>query len=56
MMVKQTYKMLNDKLTITASINYISQKAHNRPRGGQYNNPLTGLYTFPANADWKYYL
>ena len=55
MMVKQTYKMLNDKLTITASINYISQKAHNRPRGGQYNNPLTGLYTFPANADWKYY-
>lgn len=55
MMVKQTYKMLDDKLTITASINYINQKGHNRPRGGQYNNPLTGLYTFPANANWADY-
>lgn len=55
MMVKQTYKMLDDKLTITASINYINQKGHNRPRGGQYNNPLIGAYTFPANANWNQY-
>lgn len=54
-MVKQTYKLLNDKLTITASANAIVQKVKNRPRGGQYNNPLTGLYTFPANGDWKGY-
>ena len=55
MMVKQTYKLLDDKLTITASLNYIAQKAHNRPRGGQYDNPLIGVYTFPANGDWKSY-
>ncbi len=54
-MVKQTYKLLNDRLTITASANAIVQKVKNRPRGGQYNNPLTGLYTFPANGDWNGY-
>lgn len=54
-MVKQTYKMLDDKLTITASANFIVQKSKNRPRGGQYNNPLIGTYTFPANGNWKGY-
>lgn len=55
MMLKQSYKLFDDRLTITGSANYISQKGHNRPRGGQYQNPLTGLYTFPANGDWSYY-
>lgn len=54
-MLKQTYKLLNDKLTISASVNAIVQKVKNRPRGGQYNNPLIGVYTFPANGDWKGY-
>ena len=54
-MLKQTYKLLNNKLTITASANAIVQKTKNRPRGGQYNNPLVGVYTFPANGDWKEY-
>ncbi|MDO4215923.1 MAG: SusC/RagA family TonB-linked outer membrane protein [Bacteroidales bacterium] len=53
MMVKQTYKLLDNKMTITGSLNYINQKGHNRPRGGQYNNPLIGAYTFPANANWS---
>lgn len=55
MMVKQTFKTLQDKLNITASLNYINQKAHNRPRGGQYDNPLNAVYSFPANGDWNYY-
>ena len=55
MMLKQTFKALNDKLNITASLNYINQKAHNRPRGGQYDNPLNAVYSFPANGDWNYY-
>lgn len=54
-MLKQTYKMLNDRLTVTASANAIIQKAKNRPRGGQYNNPMIGAYTFPANGDWNGY-
>ena len=54
-MFKQTYKLLNDRLTLSGSANYITQKGNNRPRGGQYQNPLTGLYTFPANGDWNYY-
>ncbi len=55
LMLKQTYKLLDNKLTITASANGIIQKTKNRPRGGQYNNPLIGLYTFPANGDWNHY-
>lgn len=54
-LLKQTYKLLNDRLTISGSANFISQKGKNRPRGGHYLNALTGLYTFPANGDWNYY-
>ena len=55
MMLKNTYKLIDDRLTITTSINYINQKLNNNPRQGQYNNALTGLYTFPNNGDWAYY-
>jgi TonB-linked SusC/RagA family outer membrane protein len=55
MTVRQSFNLLEDKLTIDASINYINQKGKNRPHGGTYFNPLTGLYTFPANGDWDYY-
>ena len=55
MMFKQVYKLLDDRLTLSGSANYITQKGTNRPRGGQYQNPLTGLYTFPANGDWDHY-
>ena len=55
MMLKNTYKALNDRLVITTSLNYINQKLNNNPRQGQYDNPLTGLYTFPNNGNWSDY-
>ncbi|MDD4609583.1 MAG: SusC/RagA family TonB-linked outer membrane protein [Bacteroidaceae bacterium] len=55
MTLKETMKLLDDKLTLTGSINFISQKIKNRPEGGTYRNALTGLYSFPANGDWNYY-
>lgn len=55
MTAKQTLKMFENKLTVDASINYIIQKANNRPAGGTYFSPLTGLYTFPSDQDFKFY-
>lgn len=55
MMLKETYKLFNDKVTVNASLNYIVQKGKNRHEPGQYRNSLTGLYTFPANGDFNYY-
>ncbi|MCC8172018.1 MAG: SusC/RagA family TonB-linked outer membrane protein [Parabacteroides sp.] len=55
MTARQTFKLFQNKLTIDATLNYITQRAHNRPHGGTYFNPLTGLYTFPANGDFNYY-
>lgn len=54
-MVKNTFKAINNRLTITTSLNYINQKLNNNPRQGQYDNPLTGLYTFPNNGNWADY-
>lgn len=55
MTARQVFKLFDSKLTIDATLNYITQKATNRPHGGTYFNPLTGLYTFPANGDFDYY-
>lgn len=55
MTARQTFKLFDNRLTVDASINYITQRAKNRPHGGTYFNPLTGLYTFPANGDFNYY-
>jgi len=55
MSARESFKLFNDRLTIDASVSYITQKTTNRPHGGTYVNPLTGLYTFPANGDFKYY-
>ena len=55
MTIRQSFNLLEDKLTIDASLNYIHQKGKNRPHGGTYFNGLTGLYTFPANGDWDHY-
>lgn len=47
---RETMKFLNDKLTIDASVNFATQKAHNRAVSGLYNNPLTGLYMMPRGS------
>lgn len=43
-----TTKMLNDKLTLDGSVNYINQNIANRPQVGFYLNPLIGVYLFPT--------
>lgn len=55
MTLKETLFLFDNKLTINGTLNYINQKIHNRPEAGAYRNPLTGLYTFPANGDWNHY-
>lgn len=52
---RETFNLFKDKLAIDVSLSYITQKAYNRPHGGTYINPLTGLYTFPVNGDFGYY-
>lgn len=53
--LRESFNLFNNKLTIDGSVNYIVQKGNNRPHGGTYFNPLTGMYTFPANGDFKNY-
>lgn len=55
MTARETFKLFQDRLTVDASLSYITQKATNRPHGGTYINPLTGAYTFPVNGDWQNY-
>ena len=55
MTARETFKLFNNRLTVDASLSYITQKAKNRPHGGTYINPLTGAYTFPVNGDWDHY-
>ncbi|HVV56268.1 MAG TPA: SusC/RagA family TonB-linked outer membrane protein [Mucilaginibacter sp.] len=53
--LRNTAKILNDKVTVDASANYIDQKTVNRPTSGTYFNPLFGLYLFPRGADFAQY-
>jgi len=48
---RETGKFLNDKLTVDANVNYITQTIDNSPGLGLYLNPLTGLYLFPRGLD-----
>jgi len=52
---KETGHFLNDKLTASADINYMTQKIDNTPLSGLYFNPLTGLYLFPRGQDIRPY-
>ncbi len=54
--IRQTSKFFNNKLTVDASAMLTSQTIQNRPQGGMYFSPLTGLYLFPRGenfADYK---
>lgn len=53
--LRNTSKILNDKVTIDASGNYINQKTTNRAASGTYFNPLFGLYLFPRGANFEQY-
>lgn len=52
---RETAKLLNDKLTVDGSVNLLTQKSHNRPVSGIYNNPLTGLYLLPRGQNFENY-
>jgi TonB-linked SusC/RagA family outer membrane protein len=53
--IRNTAKMLNDKLTLDISANYIFQNTINRTTSGTYFNPLTSVYLFPRGTDFNQY-
>ncbi|OAZ05165.1 SusC/RagA family TonB-linked outer membrane protein [Flavobacterium succinicans] len=53
--LKQTFRLLDDKLVINANVNYVAQEIANRPTSGLYFNPLTGVYLLPRGADFNNY-
>ena len=53
--VRETMKMLDDRLTLDANVIVASQKVHNRATSGLYYNPLTGLYLMPRGLDFNKY-
>lgn len=52
---RQNYNLLDNKLKIDLSINYVYAKTRNRPGGGTVMNPLYDLYRLPGNIDFDYY-
>lgn len=54
--LRETASLFNDRLTLDANVNLISQTINDRPTsGGYYMNPLVGLYTFPRGKDMSEY-
>lgn len=52
---RNTSKLLNDKLTMDLSVNYIKTAEQNMLAQGQYFNPLIPLYLFPRGDDIRKY-
>ncbi|WP_264564492.1 SusC/RagA family TonB-linked outer membrane protein [Flavobacterium sp. N3904] len=48
--INQINTFLDNKLTVAANANYISQTINNRPVNGLYFNPLTGVYGMPRGG------
>ena len=49
---REIAKVFNDKITLDANVNIMSQTIDNRaPAGAYYFNPLVGLYRFPRGVD-----
>jgi len=53
--IRNTSKLMNDKLTLDLSANYIFQNTIDRPTIGTYFNPLTSVYLFPRGTDFNQY-
>lgn len=53
--LRETSKILNNKLTLDGSANYISQKINNTPITITSYNALPGLYLFPRGLDISNY-
>ncbi|MDN3654016.1 SusC/RagA family TonB-linked outer membrane protein [Ferruginibacter paludis] len=53
--LRGTTQLLNNRLSLDASVNYINQKVYNRPQAGFNFNPIFPLYSFPTGDDWSKY-
>ncbi len=53
--LRGTTQLLNNHLSLDASVNYINQKVYNRPQAGFYFSPIFPLYSFPTGDDWSKY-
>lgn len=53
--VRETLKLLNDKLVMDANATFTAQNTNNRLSSGLYYSPISGLYTFPRGQDFDYY-
>ncbi len=49
---RSTSQLIDDKLTMDVSANYILQKDMNMINQGSYMNPLVSAYLFPRGNDW----
>ncbi len=52
---RETANFFNNKLNLSANLNYVHQTGKNRQTSGLYYNPLTGLYFFPRGLDFQDY-
>lgn len=52
---RETARLFNNKLTLDANVNLISQKVKNRATTGFYNNPFMAVYMFPRGLDFNQY-
>lgn len=55
LLFKQSYNLLNDKLKLDLSLNYVTQKTINRPVIGKAKGSLPGLYLTPNAIDLRYF-
>ncbi|MCK3684073.1 SusC/RagA family TonB-linked outer membrane protein [Maribellus sp. YY47] len=53
--LKQSTKLLDDKLTLSSNVMLATENVKNRNVAGYYLNPLTGLYNFPRERNWEDY-
>lgn len=53
--LRETTKLFDDKISLSASVNLSDQRIDNRPSNGLYSNPLTGLYLHPVGIDREIY-
>ncbi len=51
----QGAQFFDKRLRVNGMLNFTTQNVKNRPAGGLYFNPLTGLYFFPRGLDFETY-
>lgn len=55
LLLKESFSLFDKKLKIDMSLNYVTQRAENRPVIGKAKGVLPGLYRTPAAVDLKYF-